>query len=237
MNTNQGNELHVLLNRSGQIVRISDSMIYFTEIPQTEIIGKPWFEIFIPPQIRETILIGFNNIMNGIGHKFEKFQNPIIGKGQLELMFEWDNQLIYDDSDNIIGVYSTGKLISLNLEKSTKNIALIVDDEEDLLEIYKNCVSQNLIPVAFTDSHLAIDYFLKNSDNIAMVLIDQYMPKVQGREIAITVKSRNPETPILLVTGYPDLDSKSHFLYNKTHSKPFEVHEISDWFTDQQSMN
>lgn len=49
VNKNQGNELHVLLNRNGQIVRISDSMIYFTEIPQTEIIGKPWFEIFIPP--------------------------------------------------------------------------------------------------------------------------------------------------------------------------------------------
>lgn len=105
---------------------------------------------------------------------------------------------------------------------------LVVDDElliRDLL--YDFFVSQGW-KISVTESGSKALSML-NENEYDLVLTDLRMPVMDGLSLAAEVRSINPELPVVLMTGYPSVESAVAALRAKVAdyiTKPFNIHQL-----------
>jgi len=78
---------------------------------EKEIIGKNWFDNFIPPELRDDMKGVFQDIILKKEKPVEYFENEILTIDGKRLI-AWYNTLIYDENSNIIGSLSSGEDIT-----------------------------------------------------------------------------------------------------------------------------
>jgi two-component system alkaline phosphatase synthesis response regulator PhoP len=84
---------------------------------------------------------------------------------------------------------------------SEKNI-LLVEDEEDLLELYKSFLeSEGHIIEKATKGQEAVNKAEKKKFD--MVILDIKLPDIMGDEVAKALKAINKNIIIIMVTGFP----------------------------------
>ena len=77
-----------------------------------EMIGKNWFDNFLPARIRNEVKSGFQKLMAGEVEPVEYFENPVLGKSGEERMIAWHNTVLRDGEGNITGTLSSGEDIT-----------------------------------------------------------------------------------------------------------------------------
>ena len=75
---------------------------------EDEIIGKNWFDGFLPPDIGSEVKMVYNQMMHS-GRPGEYYENPIIRKDGEERIIYWHSSMLYDDEGKIVGVLSSGE--------------------------------------------------------------------------------------------------------------------------------
>ena len=80
---------------------------------EQDIIGKNWFDNFIPAANREDIKKFFMKIMANEAELIEYYQNPVVTRSGEERLIAWHNTLLYDDTGNITASLSSGEDITL----------------------------------------------------------------------------------------------------------------------------
>jgi two-component system response regulator AtoC len=79
--------------------------------------------------------------------------------------------------------------------------ALLVDDEVNLLDLLKQVTETiGLKPICAQDGEEA--YALYQKEHPDIIITDIYMPKINGLELLKRIKKDEPETPVVLITGY-----------------------------------
>lgn len=82
---------------------------------------------------------------------------------------------------------------------------LVVEDEKDLLESYKELIeTAGYDALAVSDGYQALDTLDKNKGKIALVLLDLMMPGIDGLEVLRTItsnKEKYGEMPIVILTN------------------------------------
>ena len=78
---------------------------------EEEIIGKNWFETFLPGGIISEVKMAYNKMMLGKEPE-EFFENPIIRKNGDERIIYWHSTILKDDKGKIVGVLSSGEDIT-----------------------------------------------------------------------------------------------------------------------------
>jgi len=82
---------------------------------------------------------------------------------------------------------------------------LIVDDEPELAQVISEMLEvYGYQSTAITSSTEALKLFESNPASFDLVITDQTMPQLTGKDMAIKMREMRPETPIILVTGYSD---------------------------------
>jgi DNA-binding NtrC family response regulator len=83
---------------------------------------------------------------------------------------------------------------------------LIVDDEKDVADILKDCISdkERSIDVCY-DGLDGIDHIQKNFYDL--VIVDLVMPKVGGLDLLKYAKIANPDVLVVIITGYASLET------------------------------
>ena len=85
---------------------------------------------------------------------------------------------------------------------------LIAEDEAPILEsICYLLESYDYETVCAANGELAIQKFYEN-DDIDLMIIDKFMPIVDGLEVVKNIRKRNKAVPIILTTGLQDADEK-----------------------------
>ena len=92
-----------LINRKGA------QMLGFTE---EEIIGKYWFDNFIPERLREPARAVFARLIAGENAPVEHHENPVLTRDGTERLVGWNNALIRDEEGHIIAALSSGEDIT-----------------------------------------------------------------------------------------------------------------------------
>ncbi len=83
---------------------------------------------------------------------------------------------------------------------------LIIDDEEDILDTLSDIISKwGYLPIVARDGEDALKKF--EEVPIDLILSDIRMPKIDGLSLLEKVKKISPETIIILLTGYPSVES------------------------------
>jgi PAS domain S-box-containing protein len=119
----------------------------------TEIIGKDWFETFVPEQIRRDVVDGFQQLMAGELEPMEYFENPVLTQSGEKRLVAWHNALLKDDKGRITGTLSSGEDITekkhaeeqiINLNQDLQKRAASLEAANKELEGFTYSVSHDL---------------------------------------------------------------------------------------------
>jgi DNA-binding NtrC family response regulator len=79
----------------------------------------------------------------------------------------------------------------------------IIDDETDLLYVYKKALElQGLQVFTFDDSLLALDELKSRHKRYCLVIVDVRMPQVNGYQLINEIKNIDPLIKIVLMSAY-----------------------------------
>ncbi|MEW6381384.1 MAG: PAS domain S-box protein [bacterium] len=79
---------------------------------EEEIIGRNWFDNFLPEGIKETVKSVFGRLIAGDIEPAECFENPVLTRKGEERIIAWHNTVLTDDRGEIIGALGSGEDIT-----------------------------------------------------------------------------------------------------------------------------
>ncbi|MFC1614915.1 PAS domain-containing protein, partial [Gemmatimonadota bacterium] len=101
--------MFVAINIAGEVTLINKKGCEILGYDEGEILGKNWFENFVPERIREAILPISKKLLNGEIETAEYYENPILNKRGEERLIAWHNSILRDDQGNIVAHLSSGE--------------------------------------------------------------------------------------------------------------------------------
>ncbi len=119
--------LSVMLDVNGNIIFCNPHLLSLTLYSIDEIMGKNWFDLFLPKQIAEQVKKVFQGVMNGDDFTYN-YENEILTKAGQSLIVSWNNTILFDANKKIIGTASIGenitdrKLSEYQLKQKTEEI-------------------------------------------------------------------------------------------------------------------
>ncbi len=134
--------MFVVIDKDQDVVLINKKGCQILEAAEGDIIGKNWFENFIPAHKKEVVRRVFQQIMNGEEHLVKYYENPIITKTGEEKIIAWHNTLIRDEEGEVVATLSSGEDITeqrsaeLQLQESEMQKSAILDSMLDLVAYY-----------------------------------------------------------------------------------------------------
>ena len=100
------NVIIVVLNRMGHVDFINPFFLKLTGYKEAEVIGKDWFEFFVPSDQYYDVQSAFIEILEFDFHP--NYRNPIITKYQEKRLIDWYNVRLRDANDHVTGSVSIG---------------------------------------------------------------------------------------------------------------------------------
>ena len=90
---------------------------------------------------------------------------------------------------------------------------LIVDDEEDIRNIIRLQLSGTRYEILEAEgAEQAIERLKDNALTVDVIICDVRMPKISGVEAVDYFRGNFPSTPVLVLTGFPDLNLAVEFM-------------------------
>src|SRR4030067_1440677 len=116
---------------------------------ENEIIGKNWFDNFIPERNRDKVKTVFEKLITGEIKPSEYYENPVLTRSGEERIIAWHNSIIKDKEGNTIGTLSSGEDITYRdaaesaLKESERKYRNLVDNA--LIGIYKTNLKGDIL--------------------------------------------------------------------------------------------
>jgi PAS domain S-box-containing protein len=102
----------VALNAEGEVTLINRKGCQVLEREETGILGRNWFDHFVPESIRTLVKMVFQKLMAGEIESVEYFENPVLTRRGQERTIAWYNTLLTDRAGNTVGTLSSGEDIT-----------------------------------------------------------------------------------------------------------------------------
>ncbi len=157
-----------------------------------DVIGKNWFDNFIPETMKNKVKSVFDELMAGKIEPIEFFENPIITKKGKERIIEWHNTILKDEQGKIYATLSSGLDITerKKAEEKIKHLNLVlraIRNVNQLITTEKSCekllqgICDNLTETrGYFNAWVAL---LDNSHNVIMTaesgLGEDFLPIVE----------------------------------------------------------
>ncbi len=102
----------VVLDKEGNVSLVNKKGCNVIGMDEKDIIGKNWFEHFIPKEIVENVKGVFENVLSGEVEMAKHFENILITANNNERLIAWNNNVLYDLNGDISGLISSGEDIT-----------------------------------------------------------------------------------------------------------------------------
>jgi PAS domain S-box-containing protein len=113
----------VVINAKQEVTLINKKGCEVLGYSDDEIIGKNWFDNFVPGRIRDKVKTTFAKLMAGDIESVEYFENPVLTKSGEERIIAWHNTVLKDYNGKIIGTLSSGEDIT-ERKRAEENIRI-----------------------------------------------------------------------------------------------------------------
>lgn len=97
-------------------------------------------------------------------------------------------------------------------------IVSIVDDELDITQLYQDAIYghiNGISVVCFNNPVTALEHFIENKKDYALVISDLRMPNLNGLDLLSKIKTINPNVRTILVSAYEVKEDKVFQKYMK----------------------
>jgi DNA-binding NtrC family response regulator len=101
---------------------------------------------------------------------------------------------------------------------SNIRIVSIVDDELDITQLYQDAIYgriNGISVVCFNNPVTALEHFIENKKDYALVISDLRMPNLNGLDLLSKIKMINPNVRTILVSAYEVKEDKVFQKYMK----------------------
>ncbi|MBF0100219.1 MAG: PAS domain S-box protein [Desulfobacterales bacterium] len=122
--------LFVVLDAQGNVNLINTRGAEILGYSVEEIIGKSWFDHFLPPGIKDDIQDVFGLLMNGQVDPVRTYESSIITRNGKVKIIEWHNSVIKDENGHVCGIIGSGQDMTEKKELELKMIQLNMDLEQ-----------------------------------------------------------------------------------------------------------
>ena len=135
----------VALDRDGKVTLINQKGCDILGYPEEDILGKIWFDTFIPVSYRGKLHNKHNEVMIEGSEKHEYWENPVLTKSGEERLIAWRNIILEDEDGHYTGTLSSGEDITdrvlaekrLGLQSTALNAAansIVIADRDGKIE-------------------------------------------------------------------------------------------------------
>lgn len=98
------------LDKFGSINYVNPFFLTLTGYTLSEVLGKNWFENFLPSSHQPTVQGVFSEVLSNNAYPY--YQNSILTKSGEERFIAWNNTMLQDIDSNVIGTISIGEDIT-----------------------------------------------------------------------------------------------------------------------------
>ncbi len=112
----------------------------------------------------------------------------------------------------------------------------VVDDESGVRRYATRVLEKHGFGIYTSeDGPGAIDVFRAHADEISLVLLDMFMPGMNGNQVLRHIRKIRPDIPVLITSGYTDREFKNHFRDDRPNGflhKPFSTVRLMQMITE-----
>lgn len=132
--------IFIQLDKNGIVTFVNNKACEVFGYKEEEILGKNWFDNFIPKRLKNEVFPVFNNLLSGVIEKIQYNENLILTKKDEERLISWNNVVIKDDKGEIIGALSSGQDITdtKKIEKKLIQTTKIIESSPMVVFLWKN---------------------------------------------------------------------------------------------------
>ncbi len=123
----------IALDVEGRVQLVNRKGCEMLGMPEADILGKDWFEHFLPERMRKEVKEAFTAMLQDNADPIEYMENPILTRNGEERVVAWHNALLRDETGRINGVLASGEDITENrraeqaLRDSRERLHLLLD--------------------------------------------------------------------------------------------------------------
>jgi len=125
--------MFIAIDNEGKVILVNKKASEILGYPEDKILGKNWFEYFIPQDRTTEVKKVFKALITGQTGWMESAENNIVtSKGETRII-SWKNSIIRDAEGNIAGTLSSGEDVTSIREKERelKNIEWLLQSRKD----------------------------------------------------------------------------------------------------------
>jgi PAS domain S-box-containing protein len=129
----------VVINTDQEVVLINRKGCEILGYKEEEIIGRNWFDHFIPERDRKSVKAVFAELVAAEIEPVEHFENTVLTKSGMEKIIVWHNTIITDENGHIMGTLSSGEDITerkraeKTLQESENRYRQVVEDATEII--------------------------------------------------------------------------------------------------------
>ena len=133
---------------------VNPFLLKLTDYTESEILGKPWLEIFVPPDDWQQLENVFSEILASRNHSY--YENRILTKSGTERFIVWNNTLLRNSAGNAIGIFSIGeditdrKATETALQKSKQQYQTLVENSPNIIERFDTALRHLYVSPSLT---------------------------------------------------------------------------------------
>jgi DNA-binding NtrC family response regulator len=102
---------------------------------------------------------------------------------------------------------------------------IIVDDDPDLIDLFKEILEKNGFKVrGFTHPLIALEFIQNNHKNCNLVISDYIMSELNGYELGKRIREIDSNIKVILISAYDDRDEDN--LEFKIIQKPITINNL-----------
>lgn len=105
------NVMFIVINTDGKVAMINKKGLEILGYEENDVVGKNWFDNFLPESIQKNVKKVFNDLVTGkqpISRLREAYENPVLTKSGEQRLIQWHNNVISDEKGNIASTISSG---------------------------------------------------------------------------------------------------------------------------------
>jgi len=138
------------IDPQGKVSMINQKGCAVLGYEEEELIGKDWFDTFLPARVREKTRAEFRKALDGDLTDFVHKENPVLTKSGEERLISWHNTQLTDEDGNIRALLSSGDDIT---EQRAAHEALRLGEER-----YRSVVENSQEAILIVDNNYRINY-------------------------------------------------------------------------------
>ena len=221
--------IYVELDLDGIVTQVNKKACKILEYKESEIIGKNWFEHFLPEKIKNETLSFSKKLLSGKSQDIQYHENSILTKSGEERIISWHNGVLKNMNGEITGHLGTGEDITKQkkTEKILQQTIEMINRSAAIAFIWENHPDW---PISFVSANVKNTFGYTDTEiTTGIINFKELIHPDDLPQVTKEVKDREPQNNIISHLPYRVKTKKGNYLWVKdtTHIRKNAKGEIT----------